>query len=90
MYCRSWKLHGWGRKRDRVHMDLGFAFTGVGGGPRFQKLLFTGEFKNIRMGRERTRAPVVNFRHSAEISKTKKSPPAWVSMGGIGLTFYLF
>lgn len=53
-----------GRKRDRVHMDLGFAFTGVERGDLgFKSSLFTGEFKNIRMGRERTRAPVVNFRH---------------------------
>ena len=35
-----------GRKRDRVHMDLGFAFTGVErGNLGFQSSLFIGEFK---------------------------------------------
>ena len=35
-----------GRKRDRVHMDLGFAFTGVERGDLgFQSSLFIGELK---------------------------------------------
>lgn len=38
-----------GRKKDRAHMDLGFAFTGVElGDLGFKSSLFTGEFKNIR------------------------------------------